>query len=110
MRAGERQAFITVRKVGAGVNEHNEPVPEWVLHGQMWARLFPLRGYEVDRNTERHSVAIYRCQVDYIEGRGITAAMKVEFEDLTFNIVSVHHDLNTRKTTDLMLAEVDRGA
>lgn len=110
MRAGQRQALISVLKPGTGKNEHNEAVPEWVLHAKMWARLHPLRGYEVERNAERHSVAIYRCQVDFLDGRSVTAAMKVEFDGMEFNIIQVGHDLETRKTTDFLLGESDRGA
>ena len=110
MRAGERQALISVMKAGQGTNEHNEAIPEWVLHGQMWAQLFPLRGHERDSGNERQSVALYRCRVDYLEGQDITAAMKVTFDGLEFNIVAVHHDLNTRRTTDLTLGESARGA
>ena len=110
MRAGERQALISVMKPGQGTNEHNEPIPEWVLHGQMWARLFPLRGYERQSGNERQSVAIYRCQVDHLEGGDINATMKVAFEGLEFNIIAVHHDFVARRTTDLMLGEAPRGA
>lgn len=110
MRAGERQALLSVMKAGQGVNEHNEPVPAWVLHGRMWGQLFPLRGYERESGNERQSVAVYRCRVDYLEGRDVTADMKVEFDGLQFNIIAVHHDLVSRRTTDFMLGESPRGA
>jgi head-tail adaptor len=113
MRAGERQALIHVMKKGGGTNAHNEAVPAWVLHCKAWARLIPLRGYERDTSNERQSVAIYSARLDYLEGNTITPEMKVTVEGidgLEFGIIAVHHDLVTRKTTDLQLGEAPRGA
>lgn len=110
MRAGKRQSLISVMKKGPGKDDYGQPSPTWIKVAEMWAELEQVRGWEQAQARERQSVAVYRAVVDYLEGRAITADMKVVLDGMDFDIMSVHHDFNGRRNTTLQLGQTLHGA
>lgn len=87
LQIGQLNRRVTIQQRSAVIGDFGQQSTYWSDVCTVWAHVAPLTGRELVNAQARFSEVTYRVTILY--RKGITAAMRVLFEDLTLNVGAV---------------------
>lgn len=99
MRPGKRNRQVTIQLLGSSFDEIGQPVESWSTFAQPWANIRFINGIESIKAGSEVSVSSASIRIDY--RRDITAAMRVVYNGITYQIKAVLPDEAKREHVDL---------
>lgn len=111
MRNGDRSNLITIQQEGeTGRDRLNVPMTGWTTWRQVWAGIIPQRGGEkVSEAGQRFSQTVMRFRCAFMDVKGATSKMRIEFDGQVFNIQKILPDYQ-RRDDCIIEAELQDGA
>lgn len=101
MYAQQLRTPAVIQQRGAGQDETGQPFDVWETVCECWADLRHLSGLESVRGDGATSIVKASARIRY--RTGITAAMRLTAEGVTYNIVAVMPDVSRKQYIDLAL-------
>jgi SPP1 family predicted phage head-tail adaptor len=100
MNAGQLNRKITIQSIGSSVDSIGQPVETWSTFAQPWANIRFLNGVESVKADAEVSVSKASIRIRYRQD--ITAAMRVSYNSITYQIKAVLPDEAKRDHVDLV--------
>lgn len=100
MDAGSLKDRVTIYAMAAGTDDLGQPNGSWGTLATVWAHVRYLTGIETVKNDAQASVV--KASIRIRRRTDVTAAMRVVFGSVTFNVLAVLPDAQSRETVDLV--------
>jgi SPP1 family predicted phage head-tail adaptor len=100
MNAGQLNRKITIQSIGSSVDSIGQPVETWSTFATTWANIRFLNGVESVKADAEVSVSKASIRIRYRQD--ITAAMRVSYNSITYQIKAVLPDEAKRDHVDLV--------
>lgn len=87
MRAGQLRHLITIQQRSVTRDDFGAESESWTTFSQLWAKVSPLSGQELEQAQAMHSETTHQVTIRYLVG--ITTEMRVQHAGRTLNILAV---------------------
>ncbi|MFV0283721.1 MAG: phage head closure protein [Castellaniella sp.] len=101
MKAGQLNRRIEIQEKQGGLDEYGEPIPgQWTTIHTVWASIRLLSGMTAVKSNIEVSVINASVRIRYLPG--ITAAMRIVYDNKYYDIQAVLNDEAGRVYTDIL--------
>lgn len=87
MRAGELRHLITIQQRSVSRDEFGAESEAWGTFSQVWAKVQPLSGQELEHGQAMHSDTTHKVTIRHLSG--VTTEMRIVHDSRTLEILSV---------------------
>lgn len=99
MNAGLLNRKVTIQVLGSSVDAIGQPIESWTIFATTWANIRFLNGVESVKADSEVSVSKVSIRIRYRQD--ITAAMRISYNSITYQIKAVLPDESKREHVDL---------